>query len=273
MGKKVVSLFLLVFLIGLASAVSPFQTGANQNEGIQLFTLQFDAFKVNTPFTSHLHATNISTGKELLNSEYECYLHLYNSTGNHILVVNYSNDSDNIEDKQLFIAAGNFSEVGQYGFRISCSTDEIGGDVAGVILVNYSGILLSVSEAILYIGFLGLLIFAFFLNFVGMGYLPARNTTDEEGRIMSVSYLKYFRNVLWMSGYFLFIGIFYIASNLAFTFLQEELVAKALFMIFQIALIVSPVIIIVWVLYIFSSMFHDKEFQKILNRGMFPQKI
>jgi len=130
---------------------------------------------------------------------------------------------------------------------------------------------LSEAKAILYLGFLAILILVFIVNFIGLGMLPARNTKDEEGRILSISYLKYFRNVLWMTGYFLFIGIIYIASNLSFAFLEEELVSKTLFMIFQISFMVAPIIIIVWIVWIFASMFHDKEFQNMLNRGVFPQ--
>ena len=137
--------------------------------------------------------------------------------------------------------------------------------------VTYLGKQLDSGQSILYVGFLGLLILIFFLNFYGMGYLPSRNQKDEQGRIMSVNYLKYFRNVLWMTGYFLFIGIVYISSNLAFAFLGEELLAKTLFMIYRVSFGLAPVAMIVWVGFIFASIFHDKEFQRMLNRGMFPQ--
>jgi hypothetical protein len=136
--------------------------------------------------------------------------------------------------------------------------------------VKYLGKDLAIGESILYIGFLTLMILLFIVNFVAIGYLPARNERDEEGRIMSISYLKYFRNVLALVGYFLFIAIFYMSSNLAFAFLQEELFAKTLFMIFRVSFLLAPVVIVVWVIWIFASMFHDKEFQKVLNRGMFP---
>jgi hypothetical protein len=123
----------------------------------------------------------------------------------------------------------------------------------------------------MYIGFLALLIGIFFLNFIGMGYLPARNQVDEDGRILSITYLKYFRNVLVMTGYFLFIAIMYISSNLAFAFLEETLVANVLFMIFRVSFGLAPIVVVVWLVWIFVSMFHDKQFQKMLNRGIFPQ--
>jgi len=130
---------------------------------------------------------------------------------------------------------------------------------------------LSEAKAIMYIGFLALLVLIFFLNFIGMGFLPKRNQRDEEGKILSISYLKYFRDVLWMSGYFLFIAITFIASNLAFAFLEEQLVANMLLTIFKISLGAAPIVVTIWLVWIFVSMFHDKQFQNLLNRGMFPQ--
>ncbi len=67
------------------------------------------------------------------------------------------------------------------------------------------------------------------------------------------------------------IGIIFIASNIAFAFLEEELFAKTLFMIYRVSFGLAPVVIVVWIGFIFSSIFHDKEFQSMLNRGMFPQ--
>ncbi len=42
-------------------------------------------------------------------------------------------------------------------------------------------------------------------------------------------------------------------------------------MIYRVSFGLAPVVIIVWMGFIFASIFHDKEFQSMLNRGMFPQ--
>ena len=165
----------------------------------------------------------------------------------------------------------NTSVLGRYD--VMGSGDLEGTDTSFDVLwfdVTYMGKQLTEAGAIMYIGFLALLILVFFLNFIGMGFLPNKNQRDEEGRILSISYLKYFRNVLWMTGYFLFIAIIYVASNLAFAFMEEQFVASVLFTIFKITFGIAPIIIILWLIWIFISMFHDKQFQQMLNRGVFP---
>ncbi len=136
--------------------------------------------------------------------------------------------------------------------------------------VNYFGKELTSSQSTIYIGLLGILIFTLFVSFFSMNYLPASNTKDEYGRILSISYLKHFRLVLWLVAYFLFIAIIYLSSNIAFAFLSEQLFAKLLFAIFTVLLALSPIVVIVLMISFFVTFYHDKEFQGMLNRGVFP---
>jgi hypothetical protein len=103
-----------------------------------------------------------------------------------------------------------------------------------------------------------------------MGFLPNSNQRDEEGKILSVVYLKYLRLPLWLFAYFLFTGIVFLSSNLAYAFLGEQMFAKILFAIYTILLSLSPLIVIVLLVSFFVRLYHDKQFQKMLNRGMFP---
>jgi len=152
------------------------------------------------------------------------------------------------------------------------------GDVDGTnttycydFTITYLGKQLTTEKAIIYFIFLILFILIFIGTFIFIGFLPSKNEKDEEGKILSISYLKYFRNVLYMFEWMLFIGITYMFSNLGFAFLEEELFSQALFMIFKICFAITPIIVIVWFIWIIVSMFHDKQFQQMLNRGMFPQ--
>ena len=137
--------------------------------------------------------------------------------------------------------------------------------------VNYLGYEITSGQSILYVALLGVLFFVFVSILFAIDKLPRYNQQDEEGKILSVSYLKYFRPVLWFVEWMLFIAALYISSNLAFAFLNEQLFAKILFTLFRVCFGLTPLIVILWIVWIFVSMFHDKEFQKMLNRGIFPQ--
>ena len=243
MKKCLLILFTAVFLISLVSALDITYEPHKLNTDLEF------SYTSNNATTCNISTANTPYGVVIINQNSTRAGQTFNNT----------------------IDAGNFSEIGNYCFNIQCSDGESTETGSLCRYINYLGKQLSGARAGLYIGFLGLLILIFFLNFFGMGFLPSRNQRNEEGRIMSISYLKYFRNVLWMTGYFLFIGILYISSNLAFAFLEEELIAKTLFMIFRVSFLIAPIIIIVWMVFIFASMFHDKQFQSMLNRGMFPQ--
>jgi len=224
-------------------------------------------FKQNTPVDLCLEIFNENLS--LATEGTTCFLTLKNPQMN-ISIANKPMRFDSLGRFCYDINGSKLNALGEYPTTVTCNSTIDNLMLSFTSLVTTTGTIFSTGQSILYVVFLVLLILIFFLNFYGMGYLPSRNQRDEQGRIMSINNLKYFRNVLWMTGYFLFIGIVYISSNLAFAFLGEELLAKTLFMIFRISFMFSPVIIIVWVVFIFASIFHDREFQRMLNRGMFP---
>lgn len=137
--------------------------------------------------------------------------------------------------------------------------------------VTYSGLILKEGQGIFYMILFTILIFFFIMVLFGINQLPASNTQDEEGKILSISYLKYFRPVGWMFEYILVVAILYLSSNLAFAYLNEALFAQILFVLFRITFMAAPIVVIVWIIWIFVQMFHDKQMQNLLNRGFFPQ--
>ena len=137
--------------------------------------------------------------------------------------------------------------------------------------ITYSGLNFGTSQAIIYIILFSMLLFTFFITLFGINMLPKHNQQDEEGRILSVTYLKYLRPVGWMFEYMLFVAMLFMTSNIAFSYLNEQLFAKILFMLFQVSFSFAPLIVVVWIVWIYVGMFHDKRFQEMLNRGIFPQ--
>lgn len=137
--------------------------------------------------------------------------------------------------------------------------------------INYRGDVISSGQGVLYLSLFAILFFFFYLTILAINQLPSSNTKDEEGRILSISYLKYLRPVGWMFTYFLMIGILFLASNLAFNYLNEQLFAQILFVLYRLAFLAAPIVITLWIVWIFVQMFHDKQMQNLLNRGFFPQ--
>lgn len=161
-----------------------------------------------------------------------------------------------------------------YGtYTVNGFGDEGGADTvwAYTFEVTYMGQELTNSQAILYLGLLGLLILIMGIIFFGIGLLPNKNTTDEEGKIMSISYLKYLRTSLWFVEWILFIAMMFISSNLAIAYLGTTLISSVFFKLFYICFALTPLIVILWMIHFFVSFFHDKQFQALLNRGFFPQ--
>lgn len=166
---------------------------------------------------------------------------------------------------------GNYTEQGYYCHNIECSDGTTTTSGEECYEVNYYGKELKQSQSTIYLGLLGILLFTLFATFWGMNMLPNDNQKDEMGRIMSITWLKYLRMPLWIFAYFLFIGIVYLSSNVAFAFLSEQLFAKLLFSIFVMLFAVAPVVIIILGVSFFVKFYHDKEFQKYLKRGIFPE--
>ena len=141
----------------------------------------------------------------------------------------------------------------------------------GIYEINPSGVELTEAKSILIIGSLAILILFMGLIFFGIGMLPERNTKDEEGKILSISYLKYLRSTLWFVEWILLIAILFISSNVASAYLGITLISGILFKLFYICFALTPLVVIVCMIWIIVSMFHDKQFQRLLNRGFFPQ--
>ena len=202
------------------------------------------------------------------NNATNCNLTQINAPGN-LITINQEG-TKSFQTFNFSIDGGNYSEFGTYCHKLECTDGSSITSGEKCYEINYFGKELTQQQSTIYIGLLGILIFTLFATFFGMSHLPADNTKDEEGRILSISYLKYFRLVLWLFAWFMFVAIMYISSNIAFAFLSEQLFAKVLFAIFAMLLAVSPVIIIVLMISFFVKFFHDKEFQQYFNRGIFP---
>jgi hypothetical protein len=261
----VLLLFLAVMLIPLVSSAQTTITNVN---GYQIFYPQFDYVKQNSDFKLHLHVSNISTGLWINNSLINCRLHLYNATGQHTYESGTLTKDANWYDFEVYITSGNFTSLGLHAFYIWCYSADFGGEAKGVFEVTPTGEELTTGKSILNLGFLALLILLFIADAIFFGSMETENKRNEEGIIVDINNLKYLKGVLFAFGYALLIAIFFIASNLALGYLSAQLFGKVLFVIYRILFLLALPVVVLWLIWLFVSIFQDRETKNLIERGV-----
>ena len=130
---------------------------------------------------------------------------------------------------------------------------------------------LSSGSSTFYIVVFVVFLFLFILTIFGINKLPGRNSKDEEGKVMQISYLKYFRAVLWFMLWMFIVALFYLLSNVGFAYLEDELIATFMFNLYRITMGLTIPMIIIWGVWIFAQIIDDRNIRKLWERGMFPQ--
>jgi len=265
--KRLLLILVLVLVITLSTAQPPLTTVLVFPEGYNFAEINYQEIKVGENFTYFFYLFNSSTGLKIDNETVNCTFYMTDSKGN--ILINAAEVYQPNGYWYTNISGDLIDEIGYYYYGVDCSNG-YGGALSGVFEVTYTGRGITEAQSILYSVLLAIMVLSFFLIFIGMSYLPQSNHTDEQGRLLQISYLKYFRVPLWIFAYFLFAGILFISSNIAFAYLNEVMFGKTLFMLFTLLMVVSPIVIILLVISFFIQFFHDKEFQRLLNRGIMP---
>jgi len=275
MAKKIVIGVLFVFLIILmsfnvssAGVVNTYVSISGDKGYIITPTLQ-GLIKQSKDYIFNFFVYNKTSGLVEDNSNLNCTFYLSKSNGELIFTENSTYMNGYWSDK---ILGDNFSELNTYNYGVECNNGEIGGALIGVFKTSYSGKEISTAQSILYGFFVFIIIFFMFSLFFIMDRFPKSNERDEEGRILSISYLKYTRPVILFTEWMLLVGVLYITSNLAFSYLYDTLLAKVLFVLFRITFGITPLIVILWLVWIFVKMYHDAQFQKMIKRGIYPSR-
>lgn len=166
--KSKIFIFLIfsLFLISFASAIPPVQTNTNSENGLQVFYPAIEFVPINAAFSLHIHVSNLSNGFPLQNTDIDCHLHLYNSSGSHTYTNGMEKDG-NGWDHEVSLSSGNFSDLGQHAFYIWCNNSYLGGEAKGTFIVTPTGEEGTTSKAIFYIGILFLLLILFIASIYG----------------------------------------------------------------------------------------------------------
>ncbi len=153
--------FVFLILIPLVSASnSNFQREGN---GIIVNYKDQISIKQNQYYDLHIHAFNDTVGGSVLTDvTTSCTLHLYNSTGNHILIQDMSYST---ADFRINILAGNFSKTGHYVYTVGCINDDGWGFISGHFEVTPTGESNAFGfQIFLFILFFGLVILGFMVK-------------------------------------------------------------------------------------------------------------
>lgn len=162
------------------------------------------------------------------------------------------------------IEGANFSLLGDYCINIVCQ--EGYGTVCRT--VTYNGIVLNQERSILYGIFLAVLVLFFFVCIGLLAKLPNKNARDEEGKIISISWLKFVRVPLWGFIYLLFLSILFISSNLALAYLPTGFIGGFLFKLVMILGLIGALIPLIVFLYSLQIFLEDLGIKRKLERGV-----
>lgn len=263
-------LTLTLFSLNFVFAEPPFQEGAiTFTEGYFVEFEEVDVHKRGEDIIFQTHVFNISTGIRLTNTSTSCTIDVYNEKGEHLIDETPMDYHVIGRDWELTVAGGNFTTNEEYGYIIICNDSRIGGFASVGFDITGTGFKLTEARVILSLGLLALLVFLFMVTIGTLTVLPSKNNVDEEGTLLSINQLKYLRPIIYSFAYLMLTSIMFISSNIALGYLGTKLIGDILFVIFQMMLMFSPLMIILWLLFIFYSIFQDNELKKHIERGAF----
>jgi hypothetical protein len=181
MKKLLIFLCVTLFLLNVAPAQPPSTTILSDTKALNIFITRLDYHKQNQPYNFNAHVTNTSSGFQYDNTDLDCFLHLYDNTGNHTAELNFTPNPDNDEDYYAYVNGGNFSSVGLHRLHVYCEIPGtiFGGSIDEEYYVTPSGqIALSDSEGLVSIASL----FTIFLC-AGFFYLFSYRLNAQVGKI------------------------------------------------------------------------------------------
>jgi len=270
-GLMILSVVLVTLLcLPLVSAQPPFIQPTELGSGYEIKIPPFGILKQNQDFEFSFHVFNISDGVPITDISTTCQFHLYNNSGNHLFENNsikYEIDHGSVNEWEVKVDGGNFSQLGSYSYIVQCNSTGLGGFESVEFEVTGTGQEFTQPKAILFLGLMALLIFLFIIIFKGIQMLPITDEFDEEGTLLSVNKLRYVRPVLYVVEWFLIVALMFIGSNMALAYMGTALLGDVLFVIFQIMFGLSLPMIVVWFVYILYSVFQDKKMKEYTERG------
>jgi hypothetical protein len=181
----------------------------------------------------------------------------------------------------LFTLANMTKQGTDYNYTF-CNTTWLGqyivngyGDVDGVITiwaydfqVTASGNILDTAESIIYIIFLVGLSFVFLLFLYGSIVIPYRNNRGNDGKIVSINDVKYFKVVCIVFSYLSLMALFGVMRQISANYLFLNGVYKIFQWMYWFMLSFTFPTMVVSVILALVLFFQDKKIKKALTRGV-----
>jgi len=187
-------------------------------------------------------------------------------------------DSVVLPNKTIIQIATNMTQNGNTFNYTFCSTDVVGDYIYNTYFGNftapvsfgitYTGDEITLQSGAFYSIALLVLGFIFFILLGLIGKLPSSNTRDESGAILQINQLKHLRKVLWIFEWLLVLGILFISANMGLAYLPNLMVGNFLFLLFKIMGYITLIGVPVWIVWIITSIFRDREMKNLMDRGV-----
>jgi len=242
-------LILLIGIIPLISAVKP-SAPIQITTGLSIQPTEKNAIRQGIDHEFEVHVFNVSNGKPIT-SGITCYLHLYNSTGQHFYE-GVDATASHTFDYSFNVLGGNFSSLGNYQAKFQCNSTTLGGGTEVYFTVNNFGEELSTAHSIKFNSAMFFMLILFLCALFGLftidGYI---------GKFVCY----------WVVHLLFIVGTFSMWQfNWGYTtvYLGMALMWKIMFYISIIAVFPMMLISLFWVIYIHVF---NEHFEKIIRNG------
>lgn len=200
--KAIAVLFLICLALPLCYAAPPFSASSSTNDGIIIVTPIIEYKIANQSFNQNVHVINKSNGAVLTNAHVVCVYHLYNSSGEHLTLLNMTYNPTEVEWETM-INANNFSWVGQYSRIIVCNytdgTFRLGDATDFSFIVNQTGLVVLSGWVVI--------IFMLIFITISVGYMFTTVSIIEDfasANINAYVFIKYLGMYLGMIAFYYF---------------------------------------------------------------------
>lgn len=119
-ARTFLSFLIILLIIPMASAVAPIKAASFTNDGLVIIAPAIEYKTFNQSFNINVHVINKSDGSIITNKYTTCIYHLYNSSGEHLTMLNMTYHPNETE-WEVRVNSDNFSYLGFYSRIIVCN--------------------------------------------------------------------------------------------------------------------------------------------------------